>query len=442
MNVIYKNTDTLNAVIRISIEKKDYEKKVLKILNDYKKNANISGFRKGHVPLGIIKKQYEKSVISDEVNKLLREKLEGYINEEKLNILGTPLPQAIENEIDWKFNSIDFDFDIGLSPKFEIKLSSLKKVVYYQIEPDKKMVNEQMVYLRKQYGKIVSKNKINSDFEITAKFNNIESELETIATFTLEDIKNSSYVKELKSFEKNKKFEFKFKNLFTDQNKAKQILKIDNEKVKKISGNILVEIKEINERVLADLNQSLFDKLYEPGSVTSEKQLLEKIKEGLENQFKPQSEQKLLNDITEYLVGNTKFKLPESFLKRWMQTAGKEPISEKEADEEFTRSEKGIRYQLIEGQIIKENNLEANIEELKKFAKSMVTNQMLQYGQQPEEKKLDGIVSNIFSNKDETRRISDQLMSQKLINFYKEKAPLKFKKVSFDEFTKLAYGKA
>jgi len=442
VEIKHKNIDDLNGIITITVHSKDYQENVLKILNDYKKKANIPGFRKGYVPLGIIKKQYEKVVTIDEVNKLIPSNLKEYITKEKMEILGNPIPKDSNNQIDWKLDSNDFEFEIGFSPNFEIKLSQLKSVFRYDIEPNKKMVSEQMMHLRNQYGKLISQPKPDKDFEITANFKNEDSNLNTLATFKLNDLKKSKNIKELKSYVKKNIYEFEFKSFFKDQFMAKQILKIEDEKIEKINGNISIDIKEINERVPAELNQTFFNKLYEPGSVKNKNDFEIKIIEGLKNQFIPQSDQKLLNDITECLVEKTSFNLPEAFLKKWMQISGKESLTEKESEEEFNRSEKGIRYQLIESKIIRENNLELNQDELKQFAYNMVKNQMFQYGQIPEEKQIEGIVSNILAKKDELKRISDQLMSQKLLKFFKEKASLKIKKMSFDDFIKKAYGKA
>ena len=223
----------------------------------------------------------------------------------------------------------------------------------------------------------------------------------------------------------------------------KRFTNFDDNKLEEISANeITIEIKEINERVPALLNQELFDKLYQKGTVKTENDLKGKIKIGLENQFKPQSNQKLINDISETIVEKTKFKLPEDFLKNWIQNSGKEPLSEKEAEEEFKKSEKGIRYQLIEGKIIKENNLNYTFEELQNYAKKIVENQMKQYGQNIDKKQVDALVSKVLTNQEETKRISEQLIGEKMLKFYLEKAPLKQKKVGFDVFIKEAYGKA
>jgi trigger factor len=443
MNISKTDIDQLNSVINMTIDRKDYEKKVGSVLSDYRKNANIPGFRKGHVPMGMIKKQYEKAVIADEVNKLLRENLDKYIKDEKLKLLGNPIPKASKEDLDWEASQLNFEFELGLAPKFNIKLDVLKKVVCYEIEPEKKMIQEQLIHIQKQYGKLVSQKKIEKGYEITAQFRNQEVELETMVNFSIEDIKSKKLILALNEAKTGAILSFPAKRLFKDNVTAKRLLSVDDKKLEDIfKVDVTIELKEINERILADLNQELFDKLYEPGTVSSVKDLEEKIKVGLQTQFEPQANQKLMNDISEAIVEKTKFKLPVDFLKKWIQTSAKEPMTKEEAINEFNKSEKGIRYQLIEGKIISENELNITFEELKDFTAIMVQKQMLQYGQTPEKEKLDEIVSNIMSNQEETRRISEQLMGDKMLNFYKDKAPLKTKKIGFDAFIKQAYAKA
>ena len=443
MNISKTDIDKLNAVVNISIDKKDYEQKVHTILKDYRKKANIPGFRKGHVPFGMIKKQYEKAVIVDEVNKLIQENLDNYIKKEKLELLGNPLPKEKNNSIDWNHGNMQFEFELGLAPKFEIKLDVLKKVTHYEIEPDKKMIDEQINHIQNQYGKIKAKKKIEKGFEINAQFKNEEIDLDRMANFSMKDIKSRKAIKLLNESEVGSNLNLPSNGLFIDNTTAKRVLSLDDENLKKLSKlDLTLEIKEVNERIPAEINQDLFDKLYKPGTVKSEKELKDKIKEGLQAQFKPQSNQKLMNDISETIVEKTIFKLPSDFLKKWIRSSGKEPMSEEAAIDEYNKSEKGIRYQLIEGKIISDNNLKMTFEELKEFTETLIKKQMSQYGQMPEKEKLDGIVSNVLSNKEETKRISDQLMGDKMLKFFIEKAPLKRKKVAFDAFIKQAYNKA
>ena len=188
------------------------------------------------------------------------------------------------------------------------------------------------------------------------------------------------------------------------------------------------------------MNQELFDKLFGEGNIKSDKELKARIKEDSEKQFEQQADQKLLNDITEKLIDETKFNLPAEFLKKWIQVSGENPLSDDEAVEEYKKSEKGLRYQLIESKLIKENDLQVQFDELKDFAKGFIKSQMAQYGHlNPTDEELENVATRVMGNQEEVKRMSEQLMSQKLLNLYKEKANLKTKEISYDNFIKEAY---
>lgn len=440
MKISRKDNDALNTLITINIERNDFEDKVKNVLTDYRKKANIPGFRKGHVPMGMIKKQYETAVTADEVNKLLQQNLDQYLKEEKINILGNPLP-VMQEDLDWKATELSFSFELGLSPEFEVKLTEKNKVTHYQITATDEMINDQVKHYRKQFGKLLAQKNAKDDYEITATIKNEAAEIETTHTFDLGQIKGKANLSAFGKATLGEMIQLKFKNLFKDEPTATRILGVSTDKLKEIEGEISFDIKEINERVLAEMNQEFFDKIYGPDAVKSEEEMKAKITEGIEKQFEQQSDQKLLNDVTEYLVSKTKFDLPADFLKKWMQNSGEQPLSAKAASEEYERSEKGIRYQLIEGKIIADHDLQIKFEELKEFAKQMIVMQMAQYGQAglPDEE-LEGIVARVMSNQDEARKLSEQLMSKKLLEFYKTKLSLKKKKLTFDAFVKEAYG--
>ena len=438
MKIIKKDSDKLNSVISISLEQDDFAKKVLEVLKDYQKKANIPGFRKGHVPMGLVKKQYENAVTADEVNKLLQKELSNFIKEEKLEILGNPLPK-LKEELNWKSPEITFEFEIGLAPDFDLNLKSKKKVNQYKIEADSKMVDEQVKYLQKQYGKLIPKSEIKNNEQITLEFEVKEIQINQSATIELKEIKSAKTIKLLKSSKINEKIQIHVENLFKSEDDYSRLIGKSYDKIKDLI--ISATIKEINYLEPAKLDQNLFDKAYKNEKIKSLKELKSKIKIDSEKQFETQSDQKLLNDINEFLISINKFDLPEKFLVKWIQTSGEKPLNEKEANEEFLKSEKGIRYQLIEAKIIKSNNLEIKFEELKSYAKEMIKIQMAQYGQtNPEEKELDKIAARIFTNKDETKRLSDQLMSKNLLEFYKKNISFKNKKLSYESFIKEVYG--
>jgi len=201
-------------------------------------------------------------------------------------------------------------------------------------------------------------------------------------------------------------------------------------------------INEINERGLADLDQELFDKLFGKDSVKTVTELKKKLKSDAESNFVNQTDQKLLNDVTEYLIENTKFNLPDEFLKKWMQTAGEKKLSVVEAESEYEKSEKGLRYQLIEAKLIEQNDIKIDPSQIKNFAKELIKSQMKQYGQNnPDEKELESISQRILSNKEEVKRISDQLLSKKLIELFKSNLKFKNNKVTYDKFIEMAYAK-
>lgn len=440
MNITKEQIDELNAVVKVAVTKDDYEDKVNRILNDYRKQANIPGFRKGQVPLGLIRKQYGKAVLVDEVNKLLQDNLNKYLTEEKLDVLGNPLPKQQDN-FDWDSEELAFEFELGLAPNFDVNLKTKKSITHYQIVADKKMVDEQVDRIRKQYGKLVNKTVVGKDDEVTGVFKNEAEEIDNKTTLELAKIKNKKAMDALTGLKVGETATFKTKGLFKEDYLLNSALGISKEKAEKLNIEVLFTVEEINERQPAALDQELFDKLFGKDSVTSEAELKAKIKEDSEKQFEQQSDQKLLNDITERLIEGTTFNLPAEFLKKWIQISGEKPLTEEEAKEEFENSEKGLRYQLIEGKIIKDNNLQVTLEELKEFAKGFIKSQMAQYGNMnPQEEELENIATRVLGNQDEVKRLSEQLMSQKLLQLYKEKANLKKKEITYENFIKEVYG--
>ena len=440
MNITKEQIDELNAVVKVAISKEDYEDKVNQILKDYKKQANIPGFRKGQVPMGLIKKQYGKAVLVDEVNKLLQDNLNKYLTEEKLDVLGNPLPKQQDN-FNWDAEEFAFEFELGLAPEFEVPLKLKKPVTRYKIVADDKMIEEQVDRIRKQHGKLVSQSEVVNDAEVTGTFVNEEEGIENKTTIELAKIKSKKALNALKGKKPGDAVKFNTKGLFKEDYLLPGVLGISREAAEKLNIDVAFTIEEINERIPAELDQELLDKLYGKGNVGSVDELKEKIKTDAEKQFEQQSDQKLLNDITERLIEETKFELPAAFLKKWIQTTGEKTLSDEEVNEEYEKSEKGLRYQLIEDKIIKANNVELDFEELKEFAKGFIRSQMAQYGQlSPAEEELDAIAARVMSNQDEVRRLSEQLMSQKLLQLYKEKLNLKEKKVTYENFVKEVYG--
>jgi trigger factor len=438
MNITKKDIDSLNAVVTVEIKKDDYSGKVASVLNNYRKTANIPGFRKGHVPMGMVQKQYGKAVLVEEVNKLLQDALNKYLTEEKLDVLGNPLPKN-ESEINWESDDFSFEFELGLAPKFEVDVKG-KAITNYKVIADDEMLNNQVKTIRKQYGKLISKDTVEKGDEITGTFTSQEKDIDKSVTLDIDVIKGKKQLSSLMGAKVGETIALNTKGLFADDHDNQKYFGVSHDDAHGLDIEVSLKIEEVNTREMAELNQELFDKLFGEGIVTSEKELKEKIKEDAEKQFEQQSDQKLLNDVVESLIDNTKFDLPDAFLQRWIQLSGEKPMTEEEAKAEYERSEKGLRYQLIEGKLRAENNLQVTFDELKEYSKTMIKGQMAQFGQMnPSEEELDSITARILSNQDEVKRISEQLNTSKLLQFFKENAKLKTKEVSYDKFIKEAY---
>jgi len=439
MNITRENIDELNAVVKVDIAKEDYAGKVDKILKDYRKNANIPGFRKGHVPMGMVKKQYGQAVLVDEVNKLLQDSLNKYLTEEKLDVLGNPIPKEQEN-FDWDRESYSFEFELGLAPDFKVDLDLKEPVTKYNIVADEKMVNDQVESIQKQYGKLITKDEVEEGNTVAGTFKNETEGIENDSTIELANIKGKRNLGKFVGAKVGDTLTLKTKNLFEDDQALVNHLGIQQDKAEDLDVEVEFTISEINERELAELDQELFDKLFGKDKVTSVTELKEKIKEDAAKQFEQQSDQQLMNDITEKLIENTNFDLPKEFLKKWIRTVGEKPLTEEEAAEEYEKSEKGLRYQLIEGKVVNDNELNVDFNDLKSFATEKIKEQMAQFGQMdPSEKELDDIAARILSNQDEVKRLSEQLMNEKLLEFYKNNMKFDEKEVTYEEFVKAIY---
>ena len=439
MNITQENLDALNAVIKIDVTEQDYKEKVDKILTDYRKNANIPGFRKGQVPMGMIKKQYGQSVMVDEINKLLQDTLNKYLNDEKLDVLGNPLPKPSE-DFSWDNKEFTFEFELGLAPKFEVDLKA-KEIVNYQITADDKMLDDEVKNIQEQYGKIKPISEVANNANLTGTFKNEELPIDKKSTFKFEKIAGKEQQKALLGKKVGDVVTLKTKGLFEDDHFMQNVLGVDHDHAHGLDVEVTFTIEEITETELAELNQELFDKLFGKDVVKSVDDLKAKIKEDIEKQFEQQSNQHLLNAVTESLIENTKFDLPSDFLQKWLAATGENPITPEQAKEQYEQSEKGLRYQLIEGKIATENNLQVTYDELVHYTKGYITQQMAMYGNMnPAEEELNDIAKRVLENQDEAKKLQDQLVSQKLLDFYKKNAKLKTKKVTYDAFVKEVYG--
>ncbi|WP_438962061.1 trigger factor [Nonlabens sp.] len=440
MNIKRTDIDALNATLTLNIEKADYQEKVDKLLADYRKTATIPGFRKGHVPASLIRKKYRTPLLVDEINKMIQQQLNEYITKEELELLGNPLPKA-QDDIDWEGDDFTFEFELGIAPEFEVEVKGKKAITHYEIKTDDDTLNRQIDRIREQYGKLIAKDSIADGDQITGVFRNDDEEINSDATFKTDKLKGKTNLKKFIGSKVGDTLDLKTKGLFEDDHDLMNFLKVEHDKAHGLDIKVTFEITEVNERELAEMNQEFFDKLFGPGVISSKEELMDRLREDAGRQFSQQTDQKLLTDVTEGLIENTKFDLPADFLKRWIANSGENPMSEEDAAAEYERSEKGLRYQLIEAKILKNNpDLQLKFEELQDYSRTQIKAQMAQYGHMDAtDEEVDGVVARIMQNQDEVKRMSEQLQNEKMLQFFKDNSKLKKKELTYEEFIKEAY---
>lgn len=432
--------NAVNEVIVMNVPPMEYNGQVTKRINEKMPLATVKGFRKGQVPRALVEKQYGKAIKIEEVNKVVQLALTRYIQSERLDLLGTPLPKMDEN-FDWDAEDLVFEYEIGLAPKFEIDMEAKNDIVKYVVKADDTFINAQIARIQKQYGKIVSKEVVEAGNDVSGVFANEEAGIHNRTTVDLEEFADKKLAKSFVGKKIGDVVSLKTKGLFADDHKLMDYLAVSHDDVHHLDVEVTFTIDEVVASEPAELNQELFDKLFGPGVVNSVDELKAKIKEDVEKQFAVQAEQKLMVDVQEFLIENNKFELPSEFLKKWLQTAGEKVLTPEEAAIEYERSEKGLRFQLIEGKALAQSNIQITFEDLKAFTANAIRQQMLQFGKvDASDEEVEGIVARVLSNQEEVKRLSEQVVAEKMLQLFKDKANPTTKEVTYEQFVAAMYG--
>ena len=438
MKIIEKKSKSNTSLIDLLIEKKDYVEKVDISLKDYRKKANIPGFRKGNVPVGLIKKQYGTAIKVEEINRIVQKEISKYISDNDISILGSPLPFE-DGEIDWTKDEINLKFEIAYKPNFKLSYKPKKKLTYFIIEADNEMINTQVESIQNQYGKLISLQSPDKQSTISGNVKTDESEKQKNLSLDTEKFKKAFFSKYLSNAKVGSLININTKSF--DEDKYLNSLFTSEEK-DFINKDLIFQINEITKREKAILDKDLYKKVYKNDEIKSLKQFKNKVKSEIEKQFINQSDQKFFNDCVEFLISNTKIDLPEKFLKKLIIANQKEKISEDEIDKDFSQSIKGIKYQLIESKLIEENDIDIKSDAIKSYAKEMIIKQMAMYGQnQSDDEQLNSIVKRVMSNEDEVKRMYSMLLNEKILFVFKNKISKKDLKVDYKKFIETAYDK-
>jgi trigger factor len=449
MNISKESIDALNAVITLTITKEDYEPKVNEVLKDYRKKVNMPGFRQGKVPAGLVKKMYGKAILLDEVNKLVSEKLSNFIVEEKLNLLGEPLPSENQDVIDFDTQEeFNFVFDIAEAPETEVKLSKRDKLPLYTISVTDEMLETQTKSITGRFGsqesvEVVSeKSLVKADFvQLDQEGNELEEGIKGEDTvLSLSVLKDEDTRKKLIGAKVGDSLVFDPKAAYPNDTEVSYILKIDKEAAEAVGGDFKFTIKDVSEFIDPEMNQDLFDKAFGEGVVNSEEEFVAKVKEDLVNQLSMEADYRFTTDAKEKLMKKVKIDLPEAFLKRWLLATNKdnEKLTPEKIEEDLPLFMDDLRWQLIKNSIIKEKELKLEESDMLEYAKKSARMQFMQYGMNniPDEH-LVNYANEMVKNEEQRRQIAEGAMGEKVMATIKDLVKLEETEISREDFNKL-----
>ncbi len=447
MNITKENIDNLNAVLKIKISKEDYTEKVETVLKDYRRKANIKGFRPGMVPIGLVKKMYGKAVKIDEINKAVSENIHKYLTDEKIEILGDPLPKSDEQEkIDFdNQEEFSFTFEVGLAPAIELTINKKNKVDLFEITVDDKMKNDFVTNYTRRFGEFrkadtsEDKDMLKGKIEILDKTNNVNPEGISVpeTTLAIDVIKDEDIKKSFIGRKENESIDFDIRKAFPNDNEIAGLLKKKKEEAEGLEGNFRFTINEITRFHNAEIGPELFNRIYGEGVVNTEDEFMKKIEEEISESLKRESDFKLMQDIKKLIIEKTDFDLPEEFLKKWLLKVN-EKTTEEQVTREFDSFRHDLKWQLIRNKIAKDNEIKISGEELQKESENITRYQFRQYGLfYATDEQISNYAKETLKRDDDAKRIADKILEDKVLNQLKEIVTIENKKVTAEEFNKL-----
>lgn len=439
MKIDKVKVDDLTYQLNLRIEKADCAEKVKKALSEYRRRADIKGFRKGMAPMSLIEKMHGVSALVESVNNMISESIQNYIVENKLNILGEPLPnEEKQKPINWESDdSYEFVFDIALAPEVNFTLSADDKITSYDVEVAEDSVKTYKSNMLKQFGKLENVEEVGEEDFIIADLEQGETKIEG-TYITLRTIESKTMKKKFIGKKVGSSFTVDVNKTFTNETDRAALLKVKKEELADMDPNWQVTVKEVKTFVEAEQNQDLYDRMFGEGVVTDEAGFEAKIAERIKQEYEQESAYRFMLDSREYLLNKTNIQLPEEFLKKWLYTINEGKFTMEEIEKDFQLFLKDFRWQLIRQYIMKEQKMEITREALVEAAKRVAKMQFAMYGLNdvPEEQ-LNSYANSILSNEKEGRRIYEKTEEDMVIGYIKSVVTLDKKSISIDDLQKM-----
>lgn len=448
MNISFECADKINGLLTITVEESDYKENVEKALKNYRKRANIPGFRPGMAPMGMIRRQFEPSVKVDEINKVLGEKMFGYIKDNNIQMLGEPLPAEKQEPVDLEKDApYTFMFDIAVAPEFKAELTDKDTVDYYTITVDDELVNKQVDMYASRTGHYDKVEQYEDNDMLKGDLRELDEQGNTKEGGIVVE-QAVLMPKYIKSDDQKKLFDgaklgdiitFNPKKAYPESDaEVAALLKLKKEEVADINADFSYQITEISRYVKGEVNQELFDNVFGKDTVKDEKAFREKIAEGLKTQLEGDSDYKFLIDVRKYLEDKVgKLVFPEAILKRIMLANNKDKGQEY-VDKNFDASIKELAWHLMKEQIVKANDIKIEEADVKETAKEAARAQFAQYGMTniPDEY-VENYANDMLKKKEYTDSLVDRSIDRKLIVALKSVVKLNPKTTSLDDFNKM-----
>jgi trigger factor len=441
MNISKRQTGDLNAIITIEIKPEDYQSKVDETIKSLRKNANIPGFRPGQVPAGIIRKKYGKEVLVEELNKLLGRELVHYISENKIDVLGSPIPvQSFDDFVLEDGKDFKFDYEIGIAPQINVNLPEAK-IPYYLIKVDDKMVEDDINDMRRRYGKFSNPESAEETSVLYGEFQQLDENGEilengnkTTTTLSIEMIRDEEEKKKFIGVKKDEVIRFNPYKALKNQTEVSAMLRLEKNSPA-LESEYQYTVKTVNKIEKAELNQELFDKVFGEGIVSNEEEFRAKIREGIASYFEKESDKKLSKDLRIKILEENNIPLPDDFLKRMLKSKQENKMDEHEFDHEYFHLAEDLKYNLIQTKIASEQSISVTEDDLKNVASIMIAQQFAQYGvAAPEDEKMDELVQNYLQKDDNQEKLERTLIGQKVFDYLKKNLKLNMIELPYEEF--------
>jgi trigger factor len=439
LDIVLDKSTATEGLIKITLKEKDYQPKVEEKVKDYSKKANIKGFRPGKVPPGLIKKLYGKSILIEEINDILSKSITAYIKENKIKLIGEPLPNHDKTaNIDWETQKeFEFEYEVGLVAEFDLNLS--QKIKAYEIQADKKSIDSTLENIRKQYGNYTEPDEYQDGDDLSGELTQEASNYKEEIWITANQLKN----KESKKFiglKKDETIEIDPKKIFADDTTASTILRKSEDDLKNMKGLFSFKINKINRVETAIMNQELFDKVFGKDAVKTEEEFINKLKETLEKNYNDEAKNYTYKLIRDKFLDSTKIEVPDTFYRKWILISNKDKISEEDLTKDFDNYIKELKWSLIVNKVAEENDIKVEHPEVVANAKELIMAQFTSYGMAENmTENLDTFAENYLQGNDGQNYMNtfNKVRSDKIMEFIYDKTDISFKKVNPEEFSKI-----